>query len=305
MPHTHEVTNQVPPHTGRDITAHPALFEALHREGAGWAEDEVRALGALGNSATVQEWGRLANEHPPVLHTHDRYGFRVDEVEYLPQYHELMRTAVEHGLHGAPWADDRPGAHADASGGQLRPVVQAIDLLDAVPLQHALVDHHLRPAQRLLGGLEDEHGGPGEIGIGGQIARRPQQHGGMAVMPAGVHPPLMRRDVRKVVMFVHRQGVHIGAQGDDATGTAPAMQDADHAGLRPAGRDLQPEAAQLVRDEGRGQLLLIAQLRTRMDMSAPQGDVVVFSQGVGLQIVRHLPSIGDKHGYVRKVSYRC
>ena len=110
MPPPHEVNNQVPPHTGRDITTHPALFEALHREGAGWAEEEVRALGALGNSATVQEWGRLANERPPVLHTHDRYGCRVDEVEYLPQYHDLMRTAVEHGLHGAPWADDRPGA---------------------------------------------------------------------------------------------------------------------------------------------------------------------------------------------------
>ena len=55
--------------------------------------------------------GRLANDHPPVLHTHDRYGNRVDEVEYLPQYHELMRTAVEHGLHGAPWADEREGAH--------------------------------------------------------------------------------------------------------------------------------------------------------------------------------------------------
>ena len=65
----------------------------------------------LGNSEQAQEWGRLANEHPPVLRTHDRYGNRIDEVEYLPQYHELMRTAVEHGLHGAPWADDRPGAH--------------------------------------------------------------------------------------------------------------------------------------------------------------------------------------------------
>ncbi len=111
MPSTHEVVNQVPPHTGLDITAHPALYEALHREGAGWAEQEVRALGVLGNSEPAQEWGRLANEHPPVLHTHDRYGHRVDEVEYLPQYHELMRTAVEHGLHGAPWADERPGAH--------------------------------------------------------------------------------------------------------------------------------------------------------------------------------------------------
>ena len=111
MPPTHEVTNQVPPLVGHNISAHPALFEGLHREGAGWAEQEVRTLGLLGGSDPAQEWGRLANEHPPVLRTHDRYGNRIDEVEYLPQYHDLMRTAVEHGLHGAPWADERAGAH--------------------------------------------------------------------------------------------------------------------------------------------------------------------------------------------------
>jgi putative acyl-CoA dehydrogenase len=111
MTHPHEVTNQVPPHTGRDIAVHPALIEGLHREGAGWAEDEVRALGALANGEQAQEWGRLANEHPPALRTHDRFGNRIDEVDYLPQYHDLMRTAVEHGLHGAPWADERAGAH--------------------------------------------------------------------------------------------------------------------------------------------------------------------------------------------------
>jgi len=55
--------------------------------------------------------GRLANDHPPVLRTHDRFGNRIDEVEYLPQYHELMTHAVQHGLHAAPWADQRPGAH--------------------------------------------------------------------------------------------------------------------------------------------------------------------------------------------------
>jgi putative acyl-CoA dehydrogenase len=108
---THDVTNQVPPLIGTDISTHPALIEGLHREGAGWAEAEVRELGALGNSEHWQEAGRLANTYPPVLHTHDRYGDRVDQVEYLPQYHELMRTAVQHGLHGAPWADDRPGTH--------------------------------------------------------------------------------------------------------------------------------------------------------------------------------------------------
>ena len=108
---THTVTNQVPTIVGHDIAAFPALVEGLHREGAGWAEAEVRALGARANSETVQQWGRLANEHPPVLRTHDRFGNRIDEVDYLPQYHDLMRTAVEHGLHGAPWAGAEPGAH--------------------------------------------------------------------------------------------------------------------------------------------------------------------------------------------------
>ncbi|WP_375475728.1 acyl-CoA dehydrogenase family protein [uncultured Jatrophihabitans sp.] len=108
---THDVRNQVPPILGHDISTSPALFEGLRLEGASDAEAGVRELALLGNSERWQEAGRLANDHPPVLRTHDRYGNRVDEVDYLPQYHDLMRVAVEHGLHGAPWADPRPGAH--------------------------------------------------------------------------------------------------------------------------------------------------------------------------------------------------
>ena len=111
MSPTHDVENQVPSPIGLDLTTTPALVESLHREGAGWSEPEVRELAVKANSAEVQEWGRLANEHPPVLRTHDRYGNRIDEVEYLPEYHSLMKVAVEHGLHGAPWVDDREGAH--------------------------------------------------------------------------------------------------------------------------------------------------------------------------------------------------
>ncbi|WP_203336658.1 acyl-CoA dehydrogenase family protein [Nocardioides limicola] len=111
MPNTHEVFNQVPPLTGHDTSADPALREGLEREGAGWALDEVSALGRLAGTSQAQEWGRLAERVPPRLHTHDRYGHRIDEVEYVPAYHQLMETAVGHGLHGAPWADDRPGAH--------------------------------------------------------------------------------------------------------------------------------------------------------------------------------------------------
>jgi len=111
MPATHVVSNQVPPLVGHDVAADPALLEGLHRHGASWAEAEVHELGQLAGSEQAQEWGRLANAHPPVLHTHDRYGNRVDEVEYHPVYHDLMTVAVEHGMHAAPWRDERPGAH--------------------------------------------------------------------------------------------------------------------------------------------------------------------------------------------------
>ncbi len=108
---THEVTNQVPPLVGHDTSADPALQEALAREGADWAREEISELGRLAGTAEAQEWGRLAERTPPLLTTHDRYGHRIDEVEYTPSYHRLVQTAVEHGLHGAPWADERPGAH--------------------------------------------------------------------------------------------------------------------------------------------------------------------------------------------------
>ncbi|MFG2107273.1 isovaleryl-CoA dehydrogenase [Micromonospora chersina] len=108
---THEVVNQVPPLAGYDAADDPALLDGLAREGAGWAAAELHELGRLGGAAPAIEHGRLANEHPPVLRTHDRYGHRIDEVEFHPAWHELMRTAVNHGLHAAPWADDRPGAH--------------------------------------------------------------------------------------------------------------------------------------------------------------------------------------------------
>ncbi|MFJ9412814.1 acyl-CoA dehydrogenase family protein [Streptomyces sp. NPDC101227] len=108
---THEVLNQAPPLTEFSTADEPALLEALRREGAEWGETEVSALGALAGTQAVQDQARWAEEHPPRLHTHDRFGHRVDEVEFHPAWHQLMTVAVEHGLHGAPWSDDRPGAH--------------------------------------------------------------------------------------------------------------------------------------------------------------------------------------------------
>ncbi|MGW7432386.1 acyl-CoA dehydrogenase family protein [Streptomyces sp. NPDC054861] len=150
MPTTHEVTNQVPPLTGYDVSADPALLEGLRREGAGWAEAEVRELGVRAGGEEAQEWGRAAERNSPVLHTHDRYGHRVDEVEFHPYWHELMSVAVRHGLHGAPWRDARPGAHVaraakvfvwgQADPGHLCPVSMTYAAVPALRVQPELAE---------------------------------------------------------------------------------------------------------------------------------------------------------------------
>jgi putative acyl-CoA dehydrogenase len=103
--------NQPPPLEGHDLfTGNKALVEALRREGGGAWEERSSALGIeLGGEPL--EWGRLANTHPPVLRSHDRYGERLDEVEFHPAWHSLMALGVRHGLHALPWREPQPGAH--------------------------------------------------------------------------------------------------------------------------------------------------------------------------------------------------
>ncbi|GAA4900999.1 putative acyl-CoA dehydrogenase [Actinomycetospora succinea] len=119
MPATHEVTNQVPPFVGHDVADDPPLLEALEREGAGWAREDVHEVGRLAGSATALEWADAAHRHEPRLRTHDAVGNRVDEVDYDPGYHRLLTEAVGRGFAGAPWADDRPGAHVARAAGFL------------------------------------------------------------------------------------------------------------------------------------------------------------------------------------------
>jgi putative acyl-CoA dehydrogenase len=107
----HEVRNQVPPLAGYDVADDAGLLSALTRHGAGWAADELHELGTLAGAAATQERARLANAYPPVLAAYDARGNRIDEVQFHPAWHELMSTAIGHGLHAAPWTGTRPGAH--------------------------------------------------------------------------------------------------------------------------------------------------------------------------------------------------
>ena len=88
-----------------------ALQEAVRREGAAWAHDDLTAFGKLTGSADYLALGVLANRFGPELETHDRFGNRVDLVTFHPAYHALMKTSIEHGLHSSPWTDPGPGAH--------------------------------------------------------------------------------------------------------------------------------------------------------------------------------------------------
>ncbi|CAM5646970.1 acyl-CoA dehydrogenase family protein [Streptomyces afghaniensis] len=110
---THSVNNQVPPLVGYDVfSADRALTAAVERHLDPGLRDEVlgelSALGRSAGSAQVQEWGAQANENPPRLRTHDRYGRRIDEVEFHPSWHRLLGKGVSAGLTAA-W--DRPAGH--------------------------------------------------------------------------------------------------------------------------------------------------------------------------------------------------
>jgi putative acyl-CoA dehydrogenase len=111
-PFTHDVFNQPPPRVSLDeFTLNTPLVEGVQNHGAGWAAEHLAAAGRLVGSEEFQGWANEANAHRPTLHTHDRYGHRIDQVEYHPSYHQLIRRAIEYGCHTWPWREPRAGAH--------------------------------------------------------------------------------------------------------------------------------------------------------------------------------------------------
>lgn len=109
---THEVFNQPPPFENVNLfTSDVILTDAVVREGANWAADELARFGELLGRPETIRLGFEANENPPVLKTHDRTGRRIDEVEFHPAWHELMRISIESGLHSGPWKEAKAGLH--------------------------------------------------------------------------------------------------------------------------------------------------------------------------------------------------
>ena len=171
-----EVQNQPPPLEGYNLLHSDAVLrEAVRREAAEWAEGRLGALGGeLGSPETIA-LGFAANRHPPELKTFDRFGHRIDEVEFHPAWHALMTIALKAGLHSSPWADPKAGAHvARAVGcymlgqiesGVLCPLAMTYGSVPTIGLNRALAtewlprifsryyDPHFRPAREKTSAL--------------------------------------------------------------------------------------------------------------------------------------------------------
>jgi putative acyl-CoA dehydrogenase len=113
MSGTHEVLNQPPPLEDYNLyLSDPVLDTAVAREGGKDSRDVLIDFGATAGSAEYYRWAAEANRNGPRLVTHDRFGHRVDVVDFHPAWHSLMETAVSNGHHSLPWEDDPPeGAH--------------------------------------------------------------------------------------------------------------------------------------------------------------------------------------------------
>lgn len=149
-----EVFNQPPPLENYNLFEHDTpLNEALKREGGAWAESQVTAFGELMGQATTLRLGELSNRHPPELRVFDRFGHRIDEVEFHPAWHELMHLGIEHENHSLPWTNARPGAHVvrvvlnmlrhQVDEGPSCPITMTFAVVPSLRLQPELADEWL------------------------------------------------------------------------------------------------------------------------------------------------------------------
>ncbi len=168
----------------------------------------------------------------------------------------------------------RPGLHREVPRRNARPVVHAKHRLHRKALEQAVLDHLARAAAALFGRLEDAHHRAVEIARAGQELRCRQQHGGVAVVAAGVHLAGVLAGVGEGVELGHRQGVEVGAQADHAAipPRVAAVDHPHHPGLAQAAMHLHAPGRQPRRHHVRRALLLKAQFGMRVQITPQRGE---------------------------------
>ena len=262
LANTHEVFNQATPLQDYNaFRGDTALYDAVLREGGERGVEELDRYGFETTRPEVIEWGYQANANKPEFETHDRYGHRVDQVNYHPAYHKLMDMATREGLHSSPWTDPGPGAqvlraakyymHAQVEGGHGCPITMTFASVPSLRLTPSLaeqwlpkvtargydgrnVSHHDKQALTIGMGMTEKQGGSDvranttrahPVGAGGSGAL--YELGG----PQVVH---VRADVRRLpdagpvarrLELLSGAALARGRQQEPAAGAAPQEQD--------------------------------------------------------------------------------
>ncbi len=272
--------NQVPPLVGHNVVAADlALSEAVVRHGSAEVLEGLLPLGAEAGTAEAREQGRLANEHHPELTPYDRYGNRIDEVEFHPAWHWLMERAVGHGLAATPWerqADGDPDAHLRRAAGFLAwshtepghgcPISMTYAAIPALRVDDALAkewtpllasttyDPGLRPVEREARRAV-RHGHDREAG---RLRRPRQRHRGAAAAGRQLHP-------------ARPQVVHLGADERRLPGARAGGRRRDllRGAAGAAGRHPQPARRRTPQGQARQPLQRLVRARVRRHRRAP------------------------------------
>ena len=187
-------------------TSDNALMDAVRAYGGEHTDEIVEAItpmGSLSGSAEAREHWHLANENEPTLRTNDRYGNRIDEVEFHPSWHWLMTQGVGFGLTAEPWMSQSPVAHlkraagfftwGQAEGGHMCPITMTYAVVPALRADDALAkqwitglasrtyDFGLRPPEEKAGllagmGMTEKQGGS-DLRTNTTVARPTETHG--------------------------------------------------------------------------------------------------------------------------------
>ena len=217
----------------------------------------------------------------------DDLGADQNGVDALLRPRRVAASAFELDRNVVGRRHDRTRADGEFADREAWKIVHAVDLVDGKAGDQAVFHHGLRAGAALLRRLEDHHRGAGEIARLGQIFGGSEQHRGVAVVAAGVHLAGHRRLVRQAGLLLERQRIHVGAQPNHLGAGLAATDDADDAGTADAGHHLvAAKALEFFRNRRRGAMHVVEQLRMRVHVAAPGGDLVV---QVG-------DAIDDRHG---------
>ena len=260
---------------GLDLRAH-VLVERAQRAAQDRVGGDDVVLGAAHELADGEDGRRVRGDlaRDQVLHAEQDVGGGRDRILREVRIGAVAAPAPHLHVEEVGRGHRRPRADVELAGRRLRRQVQAVDLVDARPFEHARLDHRLGPAEDLLGRLEDEHRRPRHLGaMGGQDLGQGDGDRRVAVVAAGVHDAAGAGDERRVELLDQRQRVDVGAPGDGAPRPL-ATQHADHAGAADARAHVELGGVQPIGDDLRRPPLLERQLGMAMEVAAQHHQAV-------------------------------